>query len=267
MPDIKNTVIISDMDNTLLDSHRLLSDKNAVAIQKFQQLGGKFTVATGRSVDSVRHYFGQFKPDLPCILYNGSAVYDYKKEQYIWNARLPRHALEYMRLICETFPDDVGAELLTGDCVHIVKENEYVEKHYTDENLKIRYIDLSDAPENLFKGLFAMSPETMDRVEEFVKQQNFTGVRFIRSHAIYYEMLPLEASKGYALKQLKKLAALENLHIVAVGDYYNDIEMLELADEAFAVKNAVPEVKRLASEILRDHNDSAIAGLIDSIIK
>lgn len=267
MLDIKNTVLISDMDNTLLDSHRLLSDENAAAIQKFQQLGGRFAVATGRSVDSVRHYFKQFKPDLPCILYNGSAVYDYKKEQYIWNARLPRHALEYMRIICEAFPNEVGAELLTGDCVHIIKENKYVEKHYTDEDLKIRYTDLANAPENLFKGLFAMSPETMDKVEDFVKQNDFTGVRFIRSHAIYYEMLPLEASKGYALKQLKNLTDIEDLHIIAVGDYYNDIEMLEFADMAFAVENAVPEVKKLASGILRDHNDSAIAGLIDSIIK
>ena len=50
---INDLLVISDLDNTLLTAKEGIPEYNIQMIKQFQQLGGKFTVATGRSVESV----------------------------------------------------------------------------------------------------------------------------------------------------------------------------------------------------------------------
>ena len=82
----------------------------------------------------------------------------------------------------------------------------------------------------------------------------------------FYEALPLNTSKGFALKKLKELLSLEDYTVIAVGDYHNDIEMLKLADVAFAPANAVEDVKEIADVVLTETNEeSPISMVIDYI--
>ena len=75
---INDLLVISDLDNTLLTAKEGIPEYNIQMIKQFQQLGGRFTVATGRSVESVRRYLGQIKFNAPAITYNGGIIYDYE---------------------------------------------------------------------------------------------------------------------------------------------------------------------------------------------
>ena len=72
-------MLVSDMDDTLFDSRKHISDRNRNAIWEFQKKGGLFTVATGRSVTGLRPYQQMINIQMPVILYNGSCIYDYQK--------------------------------------------------------------------------------------------------------------------------------------------------------------------------------------------
>ena len=79
--DISKLLLISDLDGTLLPSNKVLSKVDLDAIKEFRSLGGKFTIATGRTLQSVQCYFDELQLDMPFILYNGAIVYDLKKEK------------------------------------------------------------------------------------------------------------------------------------------------------------------------------------------
>ena len=69
--------------------------------------------------------------------------------------------------------------------------------------------------------------------------------------------MPLTASKSHATQQLKELLGCEKL--VVFGDGKNDVDMFELADEAYAVANAVPELKAKATAVIGGNNEDGVA--------
>ena len=88
---------------------------------------------------------------------------------------------------------------------------------------------------------------------------------FIRSERTLYEILPKGASKGTALRKMTELFGIDISKTIAVGDYNNDISMLETAGAGFAVANAVPEVKAVADYTTVSNNDGAISAIVDML--
>ena len=72
-------ILATDMDGTLINSNRKISEANLKAIEYFVNNGGKFTVASGRMVSSVREFIEVLKINCPTILHNGATVYYYDK--------------------------------------------------------------------------------------------------------------------------------------------------------------------------------------------
>ena len=83
-----------------------------------------------------------------------------------------------------------------------------------------------------------------------------------RSAARYFELTARGVSKGSALAQIRTLLHPTPCHVVAIGDYINDIEMLKEADISAAPDNAMPEVKEHAQIITASHTQSAVADLV-----
>lgn len=77
------------------------------------------------------------------------------------------------------------------------------------------------------------------------------------SHEQWLEIIPAEASKANAILQLKKLLSCEK--VVVFGDGINDYDMFQISDEAYAVENAVPELKKLATAIIPSNNEDGVA--------
>lgn len=75
--DISKVILLSDMDGTLLNSKKEISDADRSAIRRFTELGGKFTIATGRTIQSFEQYVEMLELKMPVIMYNGAAIHDY----------------------------------------------------------------------------------------------------------------------------------------------------------------------------------------------
>jgi len=65
MPDFSDVMIITDLDGTLLPENKILSEKDLEAIKKFRSDGGKFTIATGRTIQSADRYIKELEIDIP----------------------------------------------------------------------------------------------------------------------------------------------------------------------------------------------------------
>ena len=82
--DISKVVLVTDMDGTLLNSKKEVTPKDRKAIEYFMSLGGRFTVATGRTIQSFSHYYDLLDLRFPVIMFNGSVIYDKSKEKVVY---------------------------------------------------------------------------------------------------------------------------------------------------------------------------------------
>lgn len=265
MPDLSNIFLITDMDGTLLPENKILSEKDKQAIKRFRKDGGKFTVATGRTLQSALKYIKELEIDLPVILYNGSLIYDIHTDNVMFTDELPDYSKEIAEELFE-YMENPGGEVLRLDNIYVVCNNEYEKEHTRICQVEPAYTTLDGVPAGgWFKILFATEPSLVTKLEEYVKAKDYP-VDFVRSHDIFIEMLPKGSSKGAALKEYVKLLNMENFTIVAAGDYHNDIEMLQTADIGAATANAQQDVKNIADIVLKKSSDeNAIAELIDMI--
>lgn len=266
--DISKVVLLSDMDGTLLNSRKQITDADRRAIERFMELGGRFTVATGRTVQAFRQYCGMLDLRMPLIMYNGAAIYDYSKEEVLYSHPLPPEAKKITREIIAAMPQ-VGGEILKADGTYVFRSNDYETLHTRLCRVEPVYSELEDVDgKGWLKVLFAMAPEDIYQLEIFVRQQGYDTVSFVKSSEIFYEMLPLGVTKGSALSQYRKLSGMEDCTFAAIGDFDNDIEMLREADFSAAPANAEGAAKSAADMVLENSCETgAVAELIEYIIE
>ena len=82
----------------------------------------------------------------------------------------------------------------------------------------------------------------------------------------YHEILPMDASKGEAIRFLREHPSIRGRTILAAGDYWNDYELLEQADIAVAPANAIDEIKAICQYTTVSNNEHVIKHIIEDII-
>lgn len=123
---------------------------------------------------------------------------------------------------------------------------EVLAANYFDESVGLVLDDLFDSPEKL-KPLYDKYKEIFHCVYQ----------KDIYTDEQWLEIMPLEASKANAIKQLQKLLGCDR--VVAFGDGRNDIDMFELADESYAVQNADEQLKRYATSVISSNDEDGVA--------
>ena len=90
----------------------------------------------------------------------------------------------------------------------------------------------------------------------------------MRSANIFLEMLPKGISKGSAMNEYKKLDGMNDFKFIAVGDFDNDIEMIQSADLGVCPANSEESVKNKSDIVLNSTNDEgAVSELINYVIE
>ena len=266
--DIRKVIILSDMDGTLLNSKKEISDTDRTAIEKFTALGGKFTVATGRTLQSFEQYRNMLDLPMPVVMYNGGGIYDYANDKMLYSRFLPCNARNMAAELLRLMPE-LGGEVLTTDGTYVFSNTDYMQYHTRICGITPEFADINDIPDNgWFKVLFTIAPEDIPNIQLLVRHLGYDkDADFVKSSDIFLEMLPKGSSKGSALNEYRRLEGMEDMTFVAVGDFNNDIEMIKAADIGACPANAEEEVRQAADIILEHTNDEgAVAELIEYII-
>lgn len=266
--DISRVVLLSDMDGTLLNSRKEITDADRSAIERFTALGGRFTVATGRTIQS----FDQFRSILglkyPIIMYNGAAIHDYISGETLYTHPLTLRAKEYTAELLELMPQ-AGGEVLKSEGTYVFRNTDYQQLHTRLCGIVPNYAELADISDGgWLKVLFSLAPEDVEHMQLLTRKLAYEDVDFVKSSDIFLEMLPQGVSKGSALAEYRRLKDMEGCTFVSVGDFDNDIEMIVEADVGACPANAEDSVKAKADLVLsRTNDEGAVAELIDYIIE
>ncbi len=267
--DISELLVVSDIDGTLLQAGYGIPKENIEAAERFAAKGGLFTVATGRSVDGVRKYVDWIPMSAPAILCNGAVLYDFKADRVIYNKTLLPSARSIVEEIGRVFPE-LGIELHTIDGITAVRMNELVLEHTAAEHIPFLLADLNTVPDGWNKVLFADQPEKLEQVVKFVEKKKKTNplynqFTFVMTSRIYFELIPNDVGKGEGLRKLAELMGIDMENTVAIGDYYNDLPLFEVAGYRAAVADAPDEIKSMVDVTVKPCLKGGVGELLDSL--
>ena len=248
----ENILIVSDFDGTFSGKDGRILDENCNAIKHFISNGGRFTFASGRAPTKMKELFPKFKElvNTPMIMVNGEMLYDPESDKILFEAPLDaKNAFSAARDILSKFPE---LEIVITDG-----------EIFTSSNLP---------PHNVEGNWRMMTPhgeaDVISKCYEYVISTYSSSFTIRRPSPHLIDMTNLGVNKGTAITRLRehlKAKGSEDIKIYCVGDYDNDTDMLLLADRAFCPSNALEHIKNICSIVLCDHDDGAIADLINKI--
>ncbi len=265
--DFSKVIFMTDLDGTLLTDDKKILPQDMAAIRRFTEGGGLFTVATGRGCGMSRGIVSALGIDIPAVVFNGAAVYDFKAERFVWQCEIGSHAREYVRRLSERFPD-LGIEVLHEQTIYTPFINRTELDHLSLEGLAPHPCTIEELPQSgWLKVLLAHEPKRMDEIEAYIRASDMQQAQWVRSAPVYFECLPEGVDKSMGFRKLIDILGAGERFSVASGDYMNDLAMIQKADLGVAVSSAQEEVKAAADLVVCDNNSGAIAEIIDYIAK
>lgn len=255
-------LLVSDLDGTLVSAGEIPL-RNQEAVRWYISEGGRFALATGRSIEAARPYAEAAGVNCASIVFNGAVGYDFERESLLWQESLPTAAKSVIPGILERFPD-IGVEVHSGRELYILNRTPDVDRHIAYEHIEARDASFAETAEmDWTKVLFAMGRETgMSALHAYCEKISLDGAYFLKTADCYYELTCGGVSKGAALPRLAGLLGVDEAHTFAIGDYYNDVELVQSAGVGCLVETAPKELHKLADYIACSCEKGAVADFI-----
>jgi Cof subfamily protein (haloacid dehalogenase superfamily) len=271
------TLYVSDLDGTLLQPDARLSERTVALLGEAVAAGHLFTVATARTPATVAPILQRVDMRLPAIVMTGAAMWDTATGHYSHVRHFaPDTAAGLLRIYREagisTFIFTLSDDMI--DIYHLNGDLLPLQRAFMEERMHSPYkrfhVDPSGAdtlPDTLSETVlfYTMLPDALAR-EAYMLIKDLPGVRAQYYHDIYgpetgiLEAFAAGATKAEAVRTLAAATGADRT--VCFGDNINDLPMMEAADLAVAVGNALPEVKRAADIVIGCNTDDAVAAFI-----
>lgn len=259
-------LVVFDLDDTILNDNHELDKRTVDTIKKLKKMGKKVTIATGRMYISALPFIKKLEIDLPVISYNGAYVCNPNDGQIIFHKTIPEKiALEIIKEVEKT---DMQINLYREDDLYIKERNKGVEIY--EEIAGVRGIPIGELSSNFHDSPTKMLIVERDREKKeyylnYFKKNYRDKLEITESKEIFIEFMARGVSKGRALKELADQLGISKKEVVAFGDGFNDLEMIEWAGLGIAMENAPDDLKKRADKIAPDHNQQGVVQVLEDI--
>lgn len=269
---ITDTLFVSDMDGTLLTPDSTISTRTAEIITDLSKRGAAITVATARTPATVEPLLARTRTNLPAIVMTGAAMWLRDRQRYSDEHLIARDRTELI--------DRAFARANVVPFIYIMGEDEFLrvyhagktmtraEQKFVDErqHLKLKrfYLNAEPTDEQQSRRILNFAMGTLAQTEQAADElSGVDGISVSCYRDTYNRDLGLlevfagNVSKAAAVSELKRKTGAKRL--VVYGDNLNDLPMMEVADVAVAVENALPEVKERADVVIGPNTDDSVA--------
>ena len=265
-------LIATDMDGTLLDQRGQLDlPRLEKILDKLDQRGVRFVIATGNEVHRMRQLLDHLSKRVVLVVANGARIFenDQLLQAQTWDDAMVDRALGHFKgRECQ---DQFVVTAMNGGFVKKGTVFTELDKFMTPEMIeklyqRMQFVDEFDS--KLFGGVLKMSMVVGEERSDSVLQEIndlFDGhVRAVSSGYGCIDILQDGIHKAWGLEELLKRWNLKPEQIMAFGDSENDIEMLELAGISYAMENAEDRVKEIAIEVAPANSQAGVYQVLEN---
>lgn len=270
MPDIR--LIALDLDGTLLNSDKQLTQQNAQALACAAARGIEIVPTTGRFFSGMPEIIRSLPYLHYAITINGAAVYDVRQDADIARAEIPLPlAVEIMRYL-DTLP--VIYDCYMNNWGWMTRAMQLRADAFAPDEHYLRMIRNLRTPVDDLKSYLLETGRDVQKIQLFLTDPalrltllrqlggQFEGLCVSSSVPNNIEINSTDANKGEALRKLAAHLGLDISQTMAIGDGLNDLSMLRAAGIGVAMENACPEVKQAADYVTGSCDESGVAAAI-----
>ena len=268
-------LICIDMDGTLLNDKKIISEENIKAIRLANEKGVRVAVCTGRIFTSADFFSELLGVKSPVIASNGAYIVEKDRGEVVYNATL---GVEKCKKLLSMFRKyDIYPHYYTSDTVFteqlVYSSLFYEEVNKTlpkDKQVKIVLVNDWDEifkkyEKLIFKGI-AVDKDIEKIKKAKVYLRSLEEFEVVSSRFDNFEAMNNGVSKGNAVKILGEYYGIAREQIICIGDSENDLSMIKYAGLGVAMGNADQEVKEAAQYITDSNNCDGVARVIEKFV-
>ena len=265
-------LLVLDVDGTLHNSHREISDATKNALIEAQKRGKTIAIASGRSIAGIRQTASAISLEEYggyVIAYNGTTVINCKTGECIYNQTLPADLIApvyeeaaKLQVAIMAYRDSAKEIIVAGGVT------DYVAADAAASCVTIRETDqfVKELSFPINKIFVSGEPDKMKEVERILQRKFGSVLNVFRSDPYYVELLPKYTDKGVAVDKLVINMYISKERVMCVGDSNNDLAMLRYAGMGVAMGNASDRIKEQADYVTDSNDDDGIVKVIEKFM-
>jgi len=259
-------LIAIDVDDTLLTDDLEVTEGTKRALAAAVAQGCVVTLATGRMYPSAVKIATPLGLNVPIITYQGALIKNLIDGEVLYERPVP----EDVALEVVAFAEEKGLHLQAyeNDRLIALEDNDKAKAYSALTN--VPYEVQSDfraiAKRGTTKLLMIDEPEALDALIPELRDRLGARAHVTKSKPHYLEVVHPEATKGHALLHLAAHYGIPREETIAVGDSWNDHEMIESAGLGVAMGNAVESLKAVADYVTATNNEEGVREVVEKFI-
>jgi Cof subfamily protein (haloacid dehalogenase superfamily) len=258
--------IFIDVDGTLLTDRLTILPGTIKVINRLSASGLLISLVTARSPDASLFLYEQLGiGQNPIICFNGALIL--QKNLVLYDEGIDTFTVQELIHELKDFKINLSIyrhrDWYTENIDHrILHEIEITHTVITRTNFN-ELVTTGFCPN---KVLCMGEPDVIDAAENHLKKTGFNTLNIHKSKTTYLEIMNRNASKRQGIQKVLDEYKIHKDEIIAIGDNFNDIDMLSFASTSIAMGNAPEEVKKYATFITDTNNNEGIQKALDSLI-
>lgn len=251
-----------DVDGTLLRDDHSLSEVNIASVRKVVDSGIEVVLCTGRGAPSALPVFQQMGLSGTIISHNGAATVHGDALEVQQQIEIDPSI--YKELLVMLRNSQLFFDVSTATSLFVEKLIPDAKKMYDLYEVEPEFItDFSCLKESIVKvTVYEPDPAKLDMFEQSLSIILPNGITMVRSGIYFIDFMVPSVNKGIALAHYAKSKGYTPEQVVAIGNYNNDIEMLQYAGIGIAVSNSTQDVLGVADFVVASNNEDGVSDAI-----
>lgn len=256
--------IFSDIDGTLLTSKHEVSKETKECLKKLKERKTPFILVSARMPKSINKIRKEIEIDSPIICYSGGLIVDNNK--YIFDIGIDiSKAVEIKKYINKNW-NDISISCYSYDNWIVDKiENKWVNEEMNITQIKPiegNIINICGNKEGIHKILCIGNKDDIEEIRKKLIKE-YKDLSIYKSKDNYLEIMSKQVSKSKAIEFLCNEMDINIKDIIAIGDNFNDADMIKTAGKGIAMGNAPDDVKVISNEITDTNDNDGVAKIIE----
>lgn len=261
-------IIASDLDGTLLNSQKEITEYSFNVLNKAFEKGVEFAVCTGRMYKSMEYLMPQLSFSRYSITSMGAEIYDnFTKERIYLKPLEEQHTLALAEYAIK---NNVHMNIYLDNVLYTNSLDHYSQWYYEETTTMAKEVE-GDVLEflkgkKLSKLIFISEPEDAKKHFEAIEEMLGGKINICASNSRYVECSHIDAQKDKTLRVLLDMLNLKMDQLIVFGDSGNDVSMLKNTGFSCCVANGWDEAKKAADLIIESNDNNGVARTVERLI-